>query len=263
MFVVLLAVGAPFDSMCADVWPSPGICFYIPPEIRGGHYLILTREQYWWTLAFSRPSDRFYGKWTTLPDGHAFDYTTLGLSTYKGRITVRHAREDGAFVTFISFGKPYRGTYADASARHAATMAMAALRAGEGEKVLPLIREAGASSGVWGEYWEINEPGVAECRPWFMTAAGNCLYAINSMLLMEADGECRIGAGVPKEWKDWSFRLPAESGYEVDFAMKGGVVTKLVLRQQAHNNKRGGDPRTIKVVLPDGSRRTVAVQFAS
>ena len=31
VFVVLLAVGAPFDSMCADVWPSPGICFYIPP----------------------------------------------------------------------------------------------------------------------------------------------------------------------------------------------------------------------------------------
>ena len=80
-------------------------------------------------------SERFHGTLTTLPDGHAFDYTALGLSTYKGRITVRHAREDG----------------------------------------------------VWGEYWEINEPGVAECRPWFMTAAGNCLYAINSMLLMEAD----------------------------------------------------------------------------
>ena len=144
---------------------------------------------------------------------------------------------------------------------YAATMAMAALRAGEGEKVLPLIREASASAGVWGEYWEINEPGVAECRPWFMTAAGNCLYAINSMLLMEADGECRIGAGVPKEWKDWSFRLPAESGYEVDFAMKGGVVTKLVLRQQAYNNKRGTDPRSVKVVLPNGSCRTVAVSI--
>ena len=145
---------------------------------------------------------------------------------------------------------------------YAATMAMAALRAGEGEKVLPLLREASASAGVWGEYWEINEPGVAECRPWFMTAAGNCLYAINSMLLMEADGECRIGAGVPKEWKDWSFRLPAESGYEVDFAMKGGVVTKLVLRQQAYNNKREADPRSIQVVLPDGSCRTVAIQSA-
>ena len=142
---------------------------------------------------------------------------------------------------------------------YAAAMAMGAMRAGEGEKVLPLLREASASAGVWGEYWEINEPGVAECRPWFMTAAGNCLYAINSMLLMEADGECRIGAGVPKEWKDWSFRLPAESGYEVDFAMKGGVVTKLVLRQQPYN-KRGADPRSVKVILPDGARRTMAVQ---
>ena len=68
---------------------------------------------------------------------------------------------------------------------------------------------------------------------------------------------------MPKEWEDWSFRLPAESGYEVDFAMKSGVVTKLVLRQQACKNKRGADPRSVNVVLPDGSCRTVAVQFES
>jgi hypothetical protein len=76
------------------------------------------------------------------------------------------------------------------------------------------------------------------------------------MLLMEADGECRIGAGVPKEWKDWSFRLPAESGYEVDFAMKDGKVTRLVLR-----GRRVGDAapyqRTVNLVLPDGSCRKV------
>jgi hypothetical protein len=137
---------------------------------------------------------------------------------------------------------------------YAGTMTMAALRAGEGERVLSFIKEAAKSAGAWGEYWEINEPGVAECRPWFMTAAGNCLYAINSMLLMEADGECRIGAGVPNEWRDWSFRLPAESGYEVDFAMKGGKIVRLVVRE-----RRACRGRTVNLVLPDGSRRTMPV----
>ena len=32
---------------------------------------------------------------------------------------MRHAREDGAFVTFISFGEPYAGTYAALAKRHA------------------------------------------------------------------------------------------------------------------------------------------------
>ena len=137
---------------------------------------------------------------------------------------------------------------------YAATMALAAQRAGEYEKVYPLILEAAVSSGRYGEYWEINEPENVQIKPWFMTAAGNCLYAINQMLLMEADGECRIGAGVPKGWKDWSFRLPAESGYEVEFAMKDGKTERLILRPR--NPKNG---RRVKLVLPDGSRREVVL----
>lgn len=137
---------------------------------------------------------------------------------------------------------------------YAGTMAMAAQRAGRYEKVYPFIMEAGVSAGPYGEYWEINEPGVAESRPWFMTAAGNCLYALNQMLLAELDGECRIGAGVPKEWKEWSFRLPAESGYEVEFAAKEGRAVKLILRPR-HVDKS----RRVKLVLPDGSRHEVAL----
>ena len=140
---------------------------------------------------------------------------------------------------------------------YAATMAIAAQRAGRYEKVYPFIMEAASSSGCYGEIWEINEPGVAEFRPWFMTGAGTCLYAINQMLLSERDGECLIGAGVPKEWKDWSFNLPAEGGYNVEFAMKAGKVAKLVLRPH-----RAGPSRKVKVVLPDGSRREVVLAVA-
>lgn len=137
---------------------------------------------------------------------------------------------------------------------YAATMTTAAQRAGKYEKVLPLVRAAAASSGCYGEIWEINEPGVAEFRPWFMTAAGNCLYVMNQMLLAKMGGERRIGAGVPKEWKDWSFRLPSESGYEVDFAMKGGKVVKLVLR-----TRRIAPARRVRVLLPDGLRREASL----
>jgi hypothetical protein len=166
-----------------------------------------------------------------------------------------HKEQTAAVDFFLAHGAKAGNMYAwgkKICPWYAGTMAMAALRAGRYEKVYPFIREAEASAGCYGEDWEMNEPDVAECRPWFMTAAGTCLYAINSMLLMEAEGECRIGAGVPKEWKDWSFRLPAESGYEVEFAMKDGKVVKLALR-----SRRPGESRSVGVVLPDGSRRTV------
>ena len=130
---------------------------------------------------------------------------------------------------------------------YAATMAIAALRAGEGGRALPLIREAARSAGVWGEYWEINEPGVAEFRPWFMTAAGTCLYAIDQMLLQDADGECRLGAGVPPECTDYAFRLPSESGCEVEFEMRRGRPARLVLRV-----RHPAPGRRIRLILPDG-----------
>ena len=137
---------------------------------------------------------------------------------------------------------------------YAATMAMAALRAGEGERVVPLLKEAARSSGTWGEFWEINEPGVAEFRPWFMTAAGNCLYALNQMLLMEADGECRLGAGVPAAWKNYAFRLPAEGGYEVDCVVKDGKLARLVLR-----TRNFAPDRKVTLVLPNGERLTAVL----
>ena len=166
-----------------------------------------------------------------------------------------HAQQTAAVDYFLAQGAKGGNMYPTGKKIcpwYAATMAMAALRAGEGEKAVPLLKEAASSAGLWGEYWEINEPGVAEYRPWFMTAAGNCLYALNQMLLMEADGECRLAAGVPSTWKDYSFRLPAEGGYEVECAVKGGTLARLALRA-----RRSGAGRRVRLVLPDGTRRDV------
>lgn len=110
---------------------------------------------------------------------------------------------------------------------YAATMAMAALRAGKSERMLPLLREADKSSGVWGEYWEINEP------------------AINQMFVSDGDGELRLAQGVPDGWRDYSFRLPAENGITVDLAVRDGKLSRLEL------HARSAVPgRKVKVVLP-------------
>ena len=85
-----------------------------------------------------------------------------------------------------------------------------------------------------------------------MTAGGHCLYALNQMLCLEGDGECRLAVGVPSLWKDYAFRLPAEGGYEVDCAVKGGSLARLVLRTR---NPSAG--KRVRLVLPDGTRRDV------
>ena len=193
-----------------------------------------------------------------VPAANALDAVSMGTLAGYFPFTIfskGHKEQTAAVDFFLAKGVKAGNMYAMGKKIcpwYAATMAMAALRAGKYEKVYPLVMTAASSSGHYGEYWEINEPGNVQIKPWFMTAAGTSLYAMNQMLLTEQDGECLIGAGVPKEWKDWSFRLPAEGGYEVECEVKGGKVAKLVLRP-----RRIDPARKVRLVLPDGSRREV------
>ncbi len=117
---------------------------------------------------------------------------------------------------------------------YAATMAMASLRAGNAE--FPAIRwlqEAARSGGVWGEYWEINEPGAAQYRPWFMTAAGNVLYAICQLFVADMEGGVHLAAGVPDGWRDYAFRLPVPGGWTVDVAVEGGRLVRFAAQPRA------------------------------
>ena len=148
-----------------------------------------------------------------------YPFRTFDRSNAKQVAAVAHFLKNGqAFGNMYSTGKRICPWYA-------ATMAMASLRAGNAE--FPPVRwlqEAARSGGCWGEYWEINEPGVSEYRPWFMTAAGNVLYAICQMLVADQEGGIQLAAGVPSDWTDYSFRLPAPGGYSVSMEVKGGKV---------------------------------------
>lgn len=91
-----------------------------------------------------------------------------------------------------------------------------------------LIREAAGTAGDFGELFEINEEKVS-MKPWFSTAAGNCVYGVNQMLIHGNGSEIRLAPGVPDSWKNYSFRLPAPGGITVKMTVKNGRLINLQL----------------------------------
>jgi len=87
---------------------------------------------------------------------------------------------------------------------------LAAALAGLGDTTGPakLLAQAAAGAGCFGELFEINEPKVS-MRPWFATASGNVVYALNQMLLQSREGQILIAPAVPESWQDFAFELPA------------------------------------------------------
>ena len=91
------------------------------------------------------------------------------------------------------------------------------------------LSEAASAQGLFGETWEINEPGL-RIHPWFTTASGVCAYALAQMLVAEIDGVLHIAPGVPDNWKDYAFSLPSSSGVWVDCEVRGGQLAYLSFR---------------------------------
>lgn len=89
-----------------------------------------------------------------------------------------------------------------------------------------LLREAAESCGHFGELYEINEANVS-IKPWFTTAAGNCVQAIHHMLVFCREKEVRLFYGVPEEWKAFSFMLPIYGGMQVQCKIQDGRVATL------------------------------------
>ncbi len=99
------------------------------------------------------------------------------------------------------------------------------------EEALRWLRESFSVAGLFGEYWEINEPTFRQ-NPWFTTAAGTCRYALNQLYVCDADDETRVACLTPDAWKDYAFRLPCQRGVMIDCEVKGGKFTKLKLTLQ-------------------------------
>ena len=156
------------------------------------------------------------------------------IGTLSGYFPFRIFDEDNdcqrkAVEWFLANGRAVGNMYArgrQVCPWYAAWTAIAAQRAGMKDAAFSWLSEADRSGGVWGEFHEINEPAHPLGRPWFMTAAANCMYAICEMLLSEGPGgKPVIGAGVPDSWKDYSFRLAFPGGKIVEARVSGGRVS--------------------------------------
>ena len=95
---------------------------------------------------------------------------------------------------------------------YAAKMSASMTALGDRAEPARWLLEAAGAMGPFGETWEINEPGL-RIHPWFATASGNCVFAVNEML---------VRGTVPESWTDYAFRLPDGQGRWIDCEVKGG-----------------------------------------
>lgn len=154
--------------------------------------------------------------------GGLFPYPVFDQSNELQRNAARHFIEHGrASGNMYPVGNSVCAWYAGW---------MAAALAALGDKTEPgqLLAEAAGGAGCFGEMFEINEAKVA-MRPWFATASGNLVYAVNQMLVQSRGHEIRIGAGVPGGWRDYAFKLACHGDLVIEVEVRDGRLNRLVL----------------------------------
>ena len=88
------------------------------------------------------------------------------------------------------------------------------VRLGDAGGAIGRLEELAAGCGVWGEMYEIGELGM---RPYFTTACGVFIQAVNELLLQFS----RDGSPV---WRDFAFKLRDENGQTVEAACEHGRI---------------------------------------
>lgn len=109
------------------------------------------------------------------------------------------------------------------------------------EEALEAAADAAENSGYFGEMYETNDmETMTVYRPWFTTAAGMLVHAVNEILLQSRDGVIYIAPALPKSVTGFSFKLATCDGIVVETAAENGELKKLIID--------GAD--NAKVVLP-------------
>jgi hypothetical protein len=114
------------------------------------------------------------------------------------------------------------------SAWYGAWMANALAPLGDRSEAVNRLAQVAQGTGCFAEIFEINEPTVV-MHPWFSTAAGNYVYALNQVLLQSHDAEIRIAPAVPASWREFSFTLPCYGNLLATVSVKDGRLTQLRL----------------------------------
>lgn len=95
------------------------------------------------------------------------------------------------------------------------------------DKAYDALVQAYSSVGVFDEMFEINEAEYCT-RPWFTTASGMFVAAVNEMLLQCDGNTVKIMPAFPHSI-DVSFKLAAKGGITVEAQVKGGKLISVVI----------------------------------
>jgi hypothetical protein len=105
---------------------------------------------------------------------------------------------------------------------YACWKALGYARTKNAEKTYASLKQAYRSAGVFSELFEINEEKV-RCRPWFATAAGIFVSAVNDMLLQVEDKHIFIMPACPHS-VNARFKLAAKGGITVEADVQNGAL---------------------------------------
>ncbi|HQL51739.1 MAG TPA: hypothetical protein PLR91_11160 [Kiritimatiellia bacterium] len=183
--------------------------------------------------------------------GGLFPYPVFDETEPRQRAAAYHYMQHGR-----AFGNMYQmGT--SVCAWYLGWMAAALAELGDTVGPARMLREAADGAGCFGEMFEINEEKVRRC-PWFSTASGNVVYALNQMLVQNREGRILLARGVPAAWRDYAFKLACHGDLAIETEVKDGRLTRLALLP--------GDPSREQqrtVVLPAGLAEQVAFNTVS
>ncbi len=139
----------------------------------------------------------------------------------------------GAYGNMYQFGSGISPWYACWEAEGFA-------RAGKAEETYRCLQRAYGSAGVFGEMFEINEEAF-RVRPWFTTASGIFLSAVNEMIVKSDGKTIRLLPACPLQ--DVSFRLAVKGGAVLEAEIRDGrlVCARLV----------ADSPRVMRLIYRD------------
>lgn len=126
---------------------------------------------------------------------------------------------EGEFGNMYQMGKKTSPWYA-------AWKAEGFARVGNAEEAYAALCQTFPSVGPFAEMFEINEPGIL-LRPWFTTAAGVYLSALQEMLLQSDGDSLFLLPAFPVQKEPVSFRLAAKGGAVVEATVVGEEITAL------------------------------------
>ena len=106
---------------------------------------------------------------------------------------------------------------------YAGWKAIALARTGEADRAYETLIRAADDTGNFSQLFELHEKGM---RPWFTTAEGVFLHAVNELLLRITPNQIAVCPAVPSAWHSFAFRLPTPMGGSIEAVAENGKLVR-------------------------------------